>query len=440
VPGQAIYANGSCVLRYQLTIKDSSSRQTLEPLVISRMFQNQFDCAIYLRDKLAPLVELMHGRPEIAAFATPIAVIEPLNMVVSVFPIDGELPAIIGATDPDRLVEVFAEMLPDVLEEQITVEDCRVELVNYRRQHRCVLRYEIRGRRPSGAAAESQVVYGKISDDGTAALAGPVVAALRQNVAGAGRVFNLPRSFGYRPDLQLALLEAIPGTPRIAPALKARLQGAPPAADGLSLESMIDTCAEIAAALHTSGIRLGARRRLDDELATLREGFAEVQRISPDFGTQLYAWLDRIDVYAEESDALELCFSHGDFTYTQLIFDDTTAGLVDFDTVCQAEPALDLGQFLAYLRVAALKARKSGGATAADIAGQLAERFVRAYIVAAGERMEDEERLRVRVSVYQIVSLLRMALHSWRKLKGARIENVIAVLEEEIACLPPLEY
>src|SRR5262249_39746548 len=153
---------------------------------------------------------------------------------------------------------------------------------------------------------------------------------------------------------------------------------------------------------------------------------------------QLYTWLDRIDLYAEESDALASCFSHGDFTYTQLIFDATTAGLVDFDTVCQAEPALDLGQFLAYLRVAALKARKSGGGAATDIAGQLAERFLRAYIAAAGERIEDEERLRVRISIYQIVSLLRMALHSWQKLKGARIENVIAVIEEQIACLPQL--
>jgi aminoglycoside phosphotransferase (APT) family kinase protein len=203
---------------------------------------------------------------------------------------------------------------------------------------------------------------------------------------------------------------------------------------------MIDACAQIAATLHTAGIALGSRRRLDDELAALREGFVDVQRISPELGAQFHAWLDRIDAYSEESDPLAPCFSHGDFTYTQLIFDNTTSGLVDFDTVCQAEPALDLGQFLAYLRVAALKARKSGAATSVDTTGQLAERFIRTYIEAAGERLEDKERLQVRTSVYQVISLLRMALHSWQKLKGARIENVIAVLEEEMACLPQLNY
>ena len=113
---------------------------------------------------------------------------------------------------------------------------------------------------------------------------------------------------------------------------------------------------------------------------------------------------------------------------------------MDFDTVCQAEPALDLGQFLAYLRVATHKARKAAGGGAAPLVEQLGRRFLDAYIAAAGDRLEDEERMRVRVSVYAVVSLLRMALHSWRQIKPARIENAIAVLEEELACLPQIDY
>ena len=44
--------------------------------------------------------------------------------------------------------------------------------------------------------------------------------------------------------------------------------------------------------------------------------------------------------------------------------------------------------------------------------------------------LADEEQLRARTAVYEIVSLLRLALHSWQKLKPARIQNVLAVLEE----------
>ena len=35
---------------------------------------------------------------------------------------------------------------------------------------------------------------------------------------------------------------------------------------------------------------------------------------------------------------------------------------------------------------------------------------------------------------------MRMALHSWQQLKVARMENAIAVLEEELAALPELDY
>src|SRR3712207_8430077 len=53
---------------------------------------------------------------------------------------------------------------------------------------------------------------------------------------------------------------------------------------------------------------------------------------------------------AAECDPLPLVPSHGDLTPGQILFDGARPGLLDFDTVCQAEPALDLGQFLAYLR------------------------------------------------------------------------------------------
>ena len=131
-----------------------------------------------------PLAALMRGREEIALLTSPIALIEPLTMVVSVFPIDGELPTLVGATDRRRMLHVFGTMLPSALGGGLTVEDCQPELAFYGRQHRCVLRYEVASQRANGAPSERQVVYGKISDDGTAALAGPVISALREKASG----------------------------------------------------------------------------------------------------------------------------------------------------------------------------------------------------------------------------------------------------------------
>ena len=440
-PGKAIYVGDTCALRYELMVKETSSGQTFQPLVVGRMFQDQLACALYMRDKLLPLATLMRGRAEIAPFTAPVAMIEPLNMVVYTFPIDGELPTLVAATDRQRMTEIFAETLPEVLAGQLTIQDLRMVPVNYARRYRCVMRYEIECLAP-GNKLQRREVYGKIATDTQGALIAPVIAALRERVLGNRNAyqFNIPRSLGFRPDLQLSLLEAIPGTPQINQLLKARLSGVDLPASDLTLDRAMDACAQIANALHRSNIGLGRRRTLDNDLTELRKGIREVKRVAPELGAQFQTWLERIESYAEESDALLPRFCHGDYTYAQVIFDGRQSGLVDFDTVCQAEPALDLGQFLAYLRAAAHKARKAASSGTTPIGVQLGEHFLDAYIAAAGEQIEDAERLRIRVSVYEVVSLMRMALHSWQQLKATRLENAIAVLEEAMVRLPQLDY
>jgi ABC-type multidrug transport system fused ATPase/permease subunit len=441
-PSEAGYLpDGTCLLRYDIEVQDGSAGQPLQTLVSARIFRDQLACAVYLRDKLAPLAALMRGRPEVAPFATAAMMIEPLNMVVCIFPIDGELPALVGATDRERMVEIFGETLPEALADSFEVERCDVELVDYARRKRAVLRYQVEGRRPGKERVERRTVYGKVFGDNIGALAGPVTAALRERVAGGDAAYriNVPQTYGWRPDLQLSLLEAIPGEPVISDMLKARLRGKPAPAAGLSLEQMIDACGRIAALLHGSNIKLGRRRTLDDELAAMREELEPIQRISPALGIQLQRWMEQLETYAEQSDSLPLCFSHGDFTHGQLIFDGPTAGLVDFDSVCQAEPALDLGQFLAYLRLADKKKDQSSDPTG-ELIEQLSARFMETYLAATGERVEDADRLRVRVSVYKVISMLRRTMRSWQKLKGSRTESALAILEEEIACLPQLDY
>jgi ABC-type multidrug transport system fused ATPase/permease subunit len=444
-PGKITYLAGDgCVLRYELEVRDRATGRTLQPLVNARLFRSWTAGVAYVLERLAPLAAAMRadGREEVAPFARPAAILARHNLAVSVFPIDGELPALVDATDRRRMLGIFRETLPAALTDGFAVEDCRVELGHYGRRHRCVLRYQVVGRRPgagTGAGAtQPWLIYGKLAVDDRGALAGPVTAALRERLRerADGCPLTIPRALGYRPELRLALLEAIPGEPRLAEALEARVRGQAAAVpDPLTLEEMIDACAGIASLLHTSGIGLGRRRALDDDLAALRAGIGELRRISPELGAQLQAWLARVEAAAGRSDSLPPCLSHGDFTHTQVLFDGVASGLVDFDTVCQAEPALDLGQFLAYLRLEAQKAQQEAAVAPTALAEPLWAGFLDTYLALADVRREDEALLRRRVTIYELVSLLRIALHSWQKLKGTRIENVMAVLEERVACL-----
>ncbi len=427
--GQATYLGDSCVVRYRVELGGDRSPPAL---VTGRLFTDRERCARYVEERLAPLAASVGGREELGRFAAPVGTVEPLCMAVAVFPVDGELPTLVDVTDPRRVLGVLRAMVPEAVEGRLTVDGCRVELGHYGRQHRCVLRYHVDA--TAAGARRRLLVYGKVAGDARGALAGPVTGALRQRMSGrdARSRFAVPRCLGFVPDLHLALFEAIPGVPQVAQLLKARIQGGPPALDGgpslgPSLEESVEACARIAAALHTSGIALGPPRTLEDEAGGLRRGLSLVQRVSPGLGERLDAWLRQATDRAAGPGPLPLGFAHGDFSYTQLIFDGARSGLVDFDTVCQAEPALDLGQFLAYLGVAARKARAPGG-PGPRLAGPLGARFLAAYAEAAGAPVELAER----AAVYEVTSLLRLALHSWQKLKRSRLEHVVDVLDERV--------
>jgi hypothetical protein len=406
-PARPLYMPGpSCLLRYRFRARSKTSGLVLEPIVTGRVFANWSTCASYLSSKLAPVAARMRGRPEVAAFAAPAAAIEVLNMVVYVWPVDGELPTLVEATDRERMIEIFRETLGDA------VEDCEIELVRYRRRQRCVLRYMVVG------DVGPLVVYGKVSGVGTGTPKDVIVGELHRRIA--GHSLLVPRSLGWRPELQLSLLEALPGNALIGPALEARLRRDPPSG-ALSLEEMVAACGYAAAALHGSGVTLGPARTIDDELAGLQRDMAIVRPFVRDGGERAQAWFERVAALAGQSEPLRPCLSHGDFKYEQLLFDGVRSALVDFDALCQAEPALDLAKFLAHLQVEA------------PLGDDLAEEFLRAYVSASGDRPEKERQLRLRTALYEAVSLLHLTLWSQRNLDETGMQVTSGLLEERLS-------
>jgi hypothetical protein len=433
-PTRPLYVPGEyCLLRYRVRARSIASGDVLEPIVMGRVFPNQSACAAYMSAKLAPLAARMRNRPEVTAFAAPAAMIDALNMVVHVWPVDGELPTLVDATDPGRMIDVFRETLPGALSEPFMVDDCRIELVSYRRRQRCVLRYTIAGRTAAGLQVPRLVVYGKVTAFGDEALSSRMIEMLRDRIAepAARHRFSLPRPMGSRPDLQMSLLEALPGRALVGSALKARLRGRS-APEALRLEELITTCGQVASMLHASGVTLGRPRTLDDDLLGLQGQITMVRQFAPAFGDQAQAWLERIAALAQRSEPLTLRLSHGDFKHEQLLFDGASTGLVDFDGICQAEPALDLGKFLAHLRT---EVEKIQGRTSVSspLGNELAERFLRTYVSAAGGRVKDEWRLRRRTSLYEAIALLRLALISQQDLDQPTLKVMTALVEERIS-------
>jgi hypothetical protein len=367
-----------------------------------------------------PLIAAVRDRAEVAPLQTPVALIPSLAMVVHAYPVDGELPTLAAATDPQVAASVVEELLAEQGQPPIRVTGCRVEPVHYNRRHRCMLRYDL-----ELANLPPVTVYGKVANDGSGARSPGVVAALEALLSESG--VSVPSCLGFRPDLQLVMFSEIAGVPSVAQLLKARLRGEP-AADGLTLETAVESCGRIAACLHTSDLRKGDPRPLSLELARLRAGLVPMRPVTSDLSELLGRAIDTVEARADRVRPRQLRQCHGDFSYTQLVFDGPRPGLVDFDNFCVAEPALDLGQFLAYLSYAGSKAQDGPGPDAARLTERLAELFTAAYMQAGGPADAMD-----RVGLYEATNLIRMAQHAWHNLKSRRLRSIVSLLEQRLA-------
>jgi Ser/Thr protein kinase RdoA (MazF antagonist) len=232
----------------------------------------------------------------------------------------------------------------------------------------------------------------------------------------------VPRLAGTLPELRLLLLCELPGERRLA-----RLLRAP--SSSRALERDLASCATLAAALHEHAGIAPARTWVHELLALERElallGALDDGRAA--------GWVARAGALAAASEPLPLRLAHGDLTHSQVVFDGERPGLLDLDDVCTAEPALDLGRFCAYLRLAA---RKAAGDAAEERGEACCRTFLDAYARSAGLGRPARERLLERVQVYELASLILAFLRSCRQLKPARAARAAAIVCERTRCLP----
>ena len=223
VPGKALYLLDHTInMQYKLTILDSTDNQTISTLVNARLFPDAAMCQAFLKDALEPVAARMKGRPETKAFFSPVAMIEPLNMTLSIYPIDGLIPTLVDATDPAKMADLFAQTLPEAVAGTFAVQNVQQSLAHYGRYKRCVLRYDMDGLQTETQAPQQLTVYGKVDADGQGGVTVEIISALRKRLSEPELPyrFRVPRALGYFPDYQLLLMEALPGKPFFKPWLK----------------------------------------------------------------------------------------------------------------------------------------------------------------------------------------------------------------------------
>jgi thiamine kinase-like enzyme len=127
--------------------------------------------------------------------------------------------------------------------------------------------------------------------------------------------------------------------------------------------------------------------------------------------------------------------AHGGFKASQLLFHSHRVFVVDFDGFCLADPALDVGYFLAYLRPSGLWYHQQGMRQWFE---QAAEVFRGAYQEAMREKgvaSATLDAIMERSRLYEGALIFKIATRRVNRLNSPRPQELSAMLEEITDCL-----
>jgi hypothetical protein len=361
--------------------------------------------------------------------AAPIGVVDELRASFSAFPLDEEAPRLVEATDPARIATLLSRALGDGRRGP-SISRPRVTRAYPGPGPRWVITYEAEAMR-GAAGLEPVVVFGTVAPGDWAKRAGAAATALRRRLSRrspSGR-FAVPEFLGFNSDAGVGLFAAVSGEPLLERLLAERIEGSISDPWGLTLEAGLESASRLLKLLHSCGVRSPRRRRGLDDLVAVRRGLRQTALFTPGFAERLDAALQRAERLLATTDPLRPEPAHGDFRPSRLLFDGSRCSIVGLDSFCAAEPARDLGFFLAHLGVEAVVAAGDDVDGARRRMEEVRRRVVDAYIAASEERV-DARALFERVAAYELLGSLRVALECWQALESRRLAAAAAILEQ----------
>lgn len=151
----------------------------------------------------------------------------------------------------------------------------------------------------------------------------------------------VPTPLGYEAGIGVALMGAIHGS---RPVLR----------NGPSGVREVQQCLRTVERLHNITTASAAPYGVADELALLRSWVARVSVYLPGLADTVARAFEVVSEALTTLPVYTPATIHRDFYEGQLLIDGTRAGLLDFDTARMSDPMLDIGNFIAHVRLAAL--------------------------------------------------------------------------------------
>ncbi|HSF33947.1 MAG TPA: aminoglycoside phosphotransferase family protein, partial [Candidatus Tectomicrobia bacterium] len=384
----------SCRLLYRLKVQHRESHHSDRQLLSAQVLRVD-------EAPPSPPHELLarYGGHSQAGIRTPMLYLPAARMVVYAFPIDTFLPCLLDALDPSVMTRELKRMWA---RRDIRVRRVMVEPLGYTPAARATLLCEVLGEGRNTAVPEVRRLVGKIHAHKPPAKLFAAAWALWR--AANGRV-RLAPPVGYIASLKLTLQEQVRG------------QRLPDLAQQGSFIKPVRQAARALATLHGLSLPLLSERTPEREAQVVQRWGSVLTTICPALARHVERLGHRLAAELEAQVQMRGPV-HGDFHPANVLWDGNHVTLIDLDEMAYGDPLVDVGRFLASLRVSALRISTDPSALT-----DVGEAFLEQYLT----RTAGDER---RARLFEAASLLVAAASPFR-LQRPGWENAAATLIEE---------
>ena len=267
----------------------------------------------------------------------------PVAIPVISAPDDPSLPQLAVLTDPAQIAPVLAQARG----ERVLIDS--VAVVRHKPRRRCTLRLDLAVGPPGAERLER--LYAKTYSSERAPRVYRSLRSMSQAKA-FGPTVTVPEPVGCLEALKTVLHREVKGQPA-GPALLAGDE---------ELSARIATAIHT---LHTCDVQLDRDRSLADEVSALRGRVDALAEASPSLAEPARRCLAASEAEAARVTAWRRRPVHRDFYPEQILVQGSRLAVLDLDDVAMSEPALDVANFLAHLRLLDLEHGCSGAVDAA---------------------------------------------------------------------------
>jgi len=354
---------------------------------------------------------------------------------------EAALPSLPILTDPEQSRALLEQSIRAAAPayHDLRIQLCRPRVVRYKPGSRCTILYDlvypsdlIHGRSWPELVAVKTYKGGK----GANAYAG--MRALWESSLGTGEAVTIAEPLGYLPELNALIQGPIREEQTLKDLIRSALRAGTPTALA-ELDQVMRKTAFGLAALHRSGAQYGEAYTWSEEFAEVRETAEQLGAAVPSLAGVAAPLLDRLKALDAEYPADPLGPAHHSFRPAQVLLYQGKIGFIDFDSFCQAEPALDLALFLSATKNIGLsepheeESNEDDTALDPNIRAHLLDQLDSICESFLAEYERHAPISRQRVALWETLDLLELVLTCWTKIKPVRLSNTMAMLERHLS-------